>query len=111
MGTHWDVLVDLWTVEAGESNLVLCVRVFESEDGGCLTEVDSVRVPQSTIRRCSRSCEFANDNINPNGELAFFAPPLGDVMGVLIRATHTQRLRTQKPQSDRQRGWIPAYED
>lgn len=27
MGTHWDVLVDLWTVESGASDLVLSLRV------------------------------------------------------------------------------------
>lgn len=29
MGTYWDVLVDLWTIESGESDMVLNVRVFE----------------------------------------------------------------------------------
>jgi hypothetical protein len=33
MGTHWDVLVDLWTVESGQSDLVLDVRVVETDDG------------------------------------------------------------------------------
>jgi hypothetical protein len=44
MGTHWDVLVDLWTVESGASDLVLSVRVFESSDGFQF-EIDSVHVP------------------------------------------------------------------
>jgi hypothetical protein len=44
MRSHWDVLVDLWTVESGASDLVLCVRIFE--DGvGFRIEVDSIRVP------------------------------------------------------------------
>ncbi len=44
MGTHWDVLVDLWTVESGESDMVLSVRVFEAGSGFRI-EVDSVYVP------------------------------------------------------------------
>lgn len=44
MGTHWDVLVDLWTEESGASDLVLHSRVFESE-GGFRIEIDSVHVP------------------------------------------------------------------
>ena len=44
MGTHWDVLVDLWTVESGESDLVLSLRVFEAADGFRF-EIDSVYVP------------------------------------------------------------------
>lgn len=44
MGTHWEVLVDLFTEESGESDLVLFVRVFE-EAGGYRYEVDSVHVP------------------------------------------------------------------
>jgi len=30
MGEYWDVLVDLWTEDEGESDLVLSARVFES---------------------------------------------------------------------------------
>jgi hypothetical protein len=30
METHWDVLVDLWTVESGRSDMVLSLRVFEA---------------------------------------------------------------------------------
>jgi hypothetical protein len=44
MGTHWDVLVDLWTVESGRSDLVLNVRVFEAEKDFRF-EIDSVHVP------------------------------------------------------------------
>lgn len=44
MGTHWDVLVDLWTVESGRSDLVLAVRVFEY-GGDYRFEVDSIYVP------------------------------------------------------------------
>jgi hypothetical protein len=32
-GSYWDVLVDLWTVEEGRSDLVLHGRVTESEAG------------------------------------------------------------------------------
>ncbi len=32
-GDFWDVLVDLWTAEEGQSDLVLQGRVTESEDG------------------------------------------------------------------------------
>jgi hypothetical protein len=44
MGTHWDVLVDLWTVESGASDLVLSARVFEV-NGDFRIELDSVHVP------------------------------------------------------------------
>jgi hypothetical protein len=44
MGTHWHVLVDLWTVESGRSDLVLNVHVFEAEKGFRF-EIDSVHVP------------------------------------------------------------------
>jgi hypothetical protein len=33
MGTHWDVLVDLWTAEEGRSDLVLSCKVYESDQG------------------------------------------------------------------------------
>lgn len=33
MGTHWEALVDLWTVGEGRSDMVLSVRVSESADG------------------------------------------------------------------------------
>lgn len=32
-GDHWEVLVDLWTVESGPSDLVLHADVFEAKDG------------------------------------------------------------------------------
>ncbi len=44
MGTHWDVLVDLFTEESGESDLVLTLRVFE-ETSGYRYEIDSIHVP------------------------------------------------------------------
>jgi len=30
-GTHWDVLIDIWTASEGRSDLVLGARVFESD--------------------------------------------------------------------------------
>lgn len=33
MGTHWDVLVDLWTAESGRSDLVLSASVFGVGEG------------------------------------------------------------------------------
>jgi hypothetical protein len=36
-GTHWDILVDLWTAEEGPSDLVLAGRVVESSAGPRLT--------------------------------------------------------------------------
>lgn len=44
MGEHWDVFVDLWTVESGASDMVLSVRVFEVEVG-FRVEVGLVYVP------------------------------------------------------------------
>ena len=44
MGDHWDVIVDLWTVESGASDLALHGRVFEV-DGGFRIIIDSVHVP------------------------------------------------------------------
>ena len=44
IGTHWDVLVDLWTVESGRSDLVLNLRVFETNTGFRF-EIDSLHVP------------------------------------------------------------------
>ncbi|WP_445361303.1 hypothetical protein ACJJIL_04900 [Microbulbifer sp. EKSA005] len=32
-GNHWDVLIDLWTVNEGRSDLVLGAQVSESENG------------------------------------------------------------------------------
>ncbi len=42
--TYWEVLVDLWTREAGKCDLVLFVFVFEEGDGFRF-EIDSVHVP------------------------------------------------------------------
>jgi len=42
--TYWEVLVDLFTVEEGRSDLVLHIRVFEQE-GGFLFKVHFVYVP------------------------------------------------------------------
>jgi len=44
MRGHWEVLVDLYTLEEGASDLVLSARVFETE-GGYEFEVQSVHVP------------------------------------------------------------------
>lgn len=44
MGTHWEVLVDLWTAESGPSDLVLSARVYETADG-FRVDVGSVYVP------------------------------------------------------------------
>ncbi|MBK8257899.1 MAG: hypothetical protein IPK82_35185 [Polyangiaceae bacterium] len=44
MGTRWEVLVDLWTVESGRSDLVLFVNVSECKTGFRF-EVYSLYVP------------------------------------------------------------------
>lgn len=44
MEGYWDVLVDLWTVESGQSDLVLSVVVYEEGDA-YLIEVAGVFVP------------------------------------------------------------------
>jgi hypothetical protein len=44
MGTHWDVLVDLWTAESGRSDMVISARVSEAEPGFRI-EVCSIHVP------------------------------------------------------------------
>jgi hypothetical protein len=44
MRTYWDVLVDLWTVESGRSDLALILRVYESEEEFRF-EIESVHVP------------------------------------------------------------------
>jgi hypothetical protein len=44
MGTHWDVLLDLWTTEEGGSDMALAASVFET-DQGFEVEVYSVHVP------------------------------------------------------------------
>jgi hypothetical protein len=41
---YWDVLVDLFTVEEGASDLVLAVRVYE-DGSGYSFEIQSVHVP------------------------------------------------------------------
>lgn len=33
MGTHWEVLIDLWTAESGRSDLVLHIDVFDQSSG------------------------------------------------------------------------------
>ena len=43
-GTHWDVLVDLWTAEEGRSDLVLAGKVVESQAGPRFT-IHMVYVP------------------------------------------------------------------
>ena len=37
MGTRWDVLIDLWTVSEGRSDLVLSLHVIEADDGFLFT--------------------------------------------------------------------------
>ncbi|WP_172572425.1 DUF7668 domain-containing protein [Vibrio vulnificus] len=44
MGTHWDVLIDLWTETEGLSDLVLQAKVFESKDG-YKYQIEMVYVP------------------------------------------------------------------
>jgi hypothetical protein len=44
MGTHWEVLVDLWTAQEGRSDLVLSCAVREV-DGGYRLTLDLVYVP------------------------------------------------------------------
>jgi hypothetical protein len=44
MEDHWEILLDLWTVEAGRSDLVLFARVFE-RDGEFQFEIESLHVP------------------------------------------------------------------
>jgi hypothetical protein len=43
-GTHWNILVDLWTAEEGRSDLVLAGNVVDSSTGPRLT-VHMVYVP------------------------------------------------------------------
>ena len=43
-GTHWDILVDLWTAEEGRSDLVLSGKVVETHAGPRFT-VHMVYVP------------------------------------------------------------------
>ena len=44
MEVRWDVLVDLWTLESGRSDLALSLHVFEAGDGFRFA-IDSVHVP------------------------------------------------------------------
>jgi hypothetical protein len=44
MGTHWQILVDLWTAEEGRSDLVLDGNVAETSEGSRLT-IHLVYVP------------------------------------------------------------------
>jgi hypothetical protein len=45
MEGHWEVLVDLWTLEAGRSDLVLFLVAREGAEGRVNPEVASVHVP------------------------------------------------------------------
>ena len=45
MEGYWDLVVDLHTDEAGESDLVLAAQVFEDEGGQYRFEVNGVYVP------------------------------------------------------------------
>ena len=44
MGTHWQILIDLWSAEEGRSDLVLDGDVIETDEGPRLT-IRSVYVP------------------------------------------------------------------
>lgn len=44
VGRRWELLIDLWTLESGPSDLVLFVFVYETGDG-LRYEVDSLHVP------------------------------------------------------------------
>ena len=43
-GTHWDILVDLWTAEEGRSDLVLAGKIEDSDSGPRFT-IQLVYVP------------------------------------------------------------------
>ena len=45
MNGYWDILVDLYTVQSGESDLALPARIFEQESGGYRIEIVGVYVP------------------------------------------------------------------
>jgi hypothetical protein len=45
MDGYWDVVIDLWTEEAGASDLVLAARVVSGEDGSVSLRVVGVFVP------------------------------------------------------------------
>jgi hypothetical protein len=44
MDGYWDVLIDLWTLESGESDFALSARVRENGDG-ILVEIRGLHVP------------------------------------------------------------------
>lgn len=44
MGSHWDILIDLWTASEGRSDLVLGAQVSESENG-YIIDIGMVYVP------------------------------------------------------------------
>ncbi|WP_157964741.1 DUF7668 domain-containing protein [Algibacillus agarilyticus] len=44
MGDHWSVMIDLWTLGEGRSDLVLSAKVFESSNG-YIVNIDMVYVP------------------------------------------------------------------
>lgn len=44
IGSYWDVIVDLWTVESGRSDMVLHLRAFDLE-GAFRFEIHAVYVP------------------------------------------------------------------
>ena len=43
--THWEIMVDLWTAESGESDMVLMVHVKELKDGSYRFLPRSLYVP------------------------------------------------------------------
>jgi len=44
MGTHWDVIVDLWTLGEGQSDLVLSAKVYETNNE-YIFNIEMVYVP------------------------------------------------------------------
>lgn len=44
-GKHWDVLVDLWTKEEGRSDLILQLRVYETQSDRFCYELGLIYVP------------------------------------------------------------------
>ncbi|WMS88816.1 DUF7668 domain-containing protein [Pleionea litopenaei] len=44
MGEHWDVLIDLWTMSEGRSDMVLSAKVFEN-DSEYEVDIGMVYVP------------------------------------------------------------------
>ena len=45
MEGYWDVLIDLFTLEEGASDLVLAARVYEESNQMYIYEIDSIYVP------------------------------------------------------------------